>query len=67
MIAGHRSATIINRSARMRERVSSHFVRLSVCLSVFSSVSADLKDGGLLVLQRDMNLNWTTSFNLPLF
>ena len=32
-----------------------HFVCLSVCLSV-----ADLDDGGLLALQRDMNLNSTT-------
>ena len=36
----------------MLEDYSSHFV---VCLSVCLSV-ADLEDGGLLALQRDMNL-----------
>ena len=40
----------------MRERVI--VVTLSVCLSVCLSV-ADLEDGRLLALQRDMNLNWT--------
>ena len=42
-------------SANALEGCSSHFV-LSVCLSV----STDLEDGGLLALQRDMNLKHTT-------
>ena len=51
----------------MHERVIviSLFVSFSVCLSV-----ADLEDGGLIALQRDMNLNWMmicVPFKLPLF
>ena len=46
-------------SVHALEGHSSHFV----CLSV-----ADLEDGGLLALQRDMNLNWMIyPFSLPLF
>ena len=43
----------------MRDRVIvvTSFVCLFVCLSVCLLVSADLKDGRLLVLQRGMNLN----------
>ena len=50
----------------MHERVTAVtlFVCLSVCLSICLSVclsAADLKDGGLLVLQRNMNLNRMTT------
>jgi len=44
--------------AHALEGYSSHFVCLSVCLS---SV-ANLEDGGLLALQRDMRLNWMTIY-----
>ena len=43
-----------------REGYSSHFDCLSVRLSV-----ADLEDGGLLALQRGVNLNWMTIY-IPL-
>ena len=42
-------------SVHAREGYNSHFVCLSVCLSV-----ADLGDGGLLTLQRDTSLNRMT-------
>ena len=49
------SLLLLTLSANALEGCSSHFV-LSVCLSV----STDLEDGGLLALQRDMNLKSTT-------
>ena len=50
------SLLLLTLRANALEGCSSHFVYLSVCLSV----STDLEDGGLLALQRDMNLKHRT-------
>ena len=56
----HTHSLILN--AHALEGYSSHFVYLSVRLSVYPSVClsvVDLEDGGLLALQRHMNLKST--------
>ena len=62
----HAFSVLLILSAHALEGCSSHFVCLSVCLSVcrlsvHQSLSvADLEVGGLLALQRHMNLNRMT-------
>ena len=51
---------LLTLSMHALEGYSSHSVCLSVCLLSICLSVADLKDGGLLVLQRDTNLKSMT-------